>query len=387
MDQIYMDYAATAPLREAAKEEMLRVEAEAFGNPNSPGPMGSRASREMMEARDGLAFMLNVQPREIIYGSGATEANNQAIQTGVAYAREKGLLTADQKVHVVSSEMEHESVLAPLRRLEQAGAIELTLIHPGHDGIVTPDLLRAALRPETGFVTLMAVNNEVGTIQPVKELVDLVRQAQGLKRIVFHTDAVQALPHLRFDVNAWGVDLLSLSAHKFGGPKGVGALVVRAPLAAEPLMFGGPQERGLRPGTLNVPGIAGLTKALEEMRLNFHEENERVVANGKALTDALRSLPGVTLTVHPADRVPSIIHITIEGKNSGLLIAQLGRKGISVAAGSACQAGAVEVSHVMGALDVPEDRRSGALRFSIGASTTEEDVHRAVSALREILES
>ncbi|WP_071705198.1 cysteine desulfurase family protein [Murdochiella vaginalis] len=401
---IYMDYAATTPMPEEVVAAMLPYFGERFANPSSTHPMGSAIHWETIQAREKLAFLLNVQPRELVLTSGGTEADNQAIWTGLRYAKtcfscgkekpqtslqmapqeqpQRPMRMAPQKPHFISTEMEHEAILAPLHFLEQEGLADVTLLHPGPSGIITPSALDAAIRPETVLVSIMAVNNEVGTIQPIAELAQIVRARSGKHRILFHTDAVQAAGHLPIDMQEWDVDMLSLSAHKFGGPKGVGLLVSRHPVVPSPFLLGGAQERGLRAGTTNVAGLIGMTKALEISRLHRQEEELRLTALGNALADGLSSLPGVLLTVAREDRLPSIVHITVAGLSQDVLLAQLGRRGISASAGSACQAGANVESHVLRALDVAPERRRSALRFSLGAQTTQEEVTYVVEALR-----
>lgn len=377
---IYMDYAATTPMPEEVVDAMLPYLREGFANPSSTHPMGSAIQWETIKAREQLAFLFNVAPRELVLTSGATEANNQAIWTGLRYARER--LSPEQKPHIISTEMEHEAILAPLQFLAQEGLADVTLLHPGKSGVIMSSALEAALRPETVLVSIMAVNNEVGTIQPIAELVETVRHWSGKRRILFHTDAVQAAAHIPLDVQEWDVDMLSVSAHKFGGPKGVGLLIARQPVSACPLLRGGSQERGLRAGTTNVPGLMGMAKALEWSRLHRRENEARLAELGKALAEGLSSIAGVTLTVAPEDRLPSIVHITVAGLSQDVLLAQLGRQGISASAGSACQAGANVESHVLRAVDVPADRRRSALRFSLGALTTREEVDFVVETFR-----
>ena len=387
---IYMDYAATTPMSEEVVEAMIPYFQDRFANPSSTHPMGSAIHWDTIKAREQLAFLFNVEPRELVLTSGATEADNQAIWTGLRYAEEflstqkphiEELLST-QKPHIISTEMEHEAILAPLQFLEKKQLADVTLLHPGSSGIITPSALEAALRPETVLVSIMAVNNEVGTIQPIAELAETIRSYEGKRRILFHSDAVQAAGHLPIDLQQWDVDMLSISAHKFGGPKGVGMLIARHPVIPAPFLLGGPQERGLRAGTTNVAGLIGMAKALEVSRLHRREVENRLRELGDVLADGLSSIPGVTLTVARENCLPSIVHVTVAGISQDVLLAQLGRHGVSASAGSACQAGANVESHVLRALDVAPERRRSALRFSLGAQTTCEEVDYVVEALR-----
>lgn len=387
---IYMDYAATTPMPEEVVEAMVPYFQDRFANPSSTHPMGSAIHWDTIKAREQLAFLFNVEPRELVLTSGATEADNQAIWTGLRYAEEflstqkphAEEFLSTQKPHIISTEMEHEAILAPLKFLEKRQLADVTLLHPGPSGIITPSALEAALRPETVLVSIMAVNNEVGTIQPIAELAETIRSYEGKRRILFHSDAVQAAGHLPIDLQQWDVDMLSISAHKFGGPKGVGMLIARHPVIPVPFLLGGPQERGLRAGTTNVAGLIGMAKALEVSRLHRRVVENRLRELGDVLADGLSSIPGVTLTVARENRLPSIVHVTVADISQDVLLAQLGRRGISASAGSACQAGANVESHVLRALDVAPERRRSALRFSLGAQTKREEVDYVVEALR-----
>lgn len=374
---INLDHAATAPMREVARQAVQRAFVEYEGNPSSAHALGDQAARAVVAAREEMARLLGATARGVTFTSGGTEADNQAIWTGYRAGKERGV-----RPHFISSEFEHEAILRPLEWMQAQDLGDVTLLHPGKKGVVSPEELEAALRPSTVLVSIMAVNNELGTIQPIA---DIARRVHAFHpEILVHTDAVQAVGPLAVDVAQWGVDLLSLSAHKFGGPKGVGALLSRAELEPAPLLLGGGQERGRRSGTLNVPGILGMQAALYEAVKNRENEQAHIARLNERLMGGLRALDGVHFTISH-QRVPGILHLTVEDVPQDLLLAGLSRRGVCASAGSACQAGSVLPSHVAAAIDLLEVLRPKTIRLSLGHENTAEEMDAVIEAFRALI--
>jgi cysteine desulfurase len=369
---VYLDHAATSPLRPAVLEAMLPYLTKHGGNPSSLHASGRRARQGIDEAREAVAEHIGAQPREIVFTAGGTEADNLAIK-GAAWAA-----TARGR-HVVTTAVEHKAVLNATAILERSG-FEVTVLPVDRYGRVDPIDVAAALTERTTLVSVMAANNEVGTLQPISAIGEIVR-GHGAK---LHVDAVQHAAHLPVDVNAWQADLVSFSAHKLGGPQGVGALYVRRGTQMLPQMQGGSQERQRRAGTENVAGIVGFGAAV---RLAAAETAEaarlRVVCD--RLRDRLLALDGVSLTGHPEERLPNNVSVVIDGVEGGDLVAALDLEGIETSTGSACTSGSTEPSHVLLAMGIDPHLAHGSLRLTIGPETSESDVDAALAALEAVL--
>lgn len=370
---IYADYAATAPLLPQALEAMLPWLAGRFGNPSSVYAAGREARRAVDAARERVADLLGAQPQEIYFTSGGTESDNWAIRSALRLKSAGG-------GHIISAPTEHHAVLHTLRDLEKQGC-RVTWLPVDSLGRVSPDDLRAALEEDTALVTLMTANNEVGTLHPIPELSGIAHE----KGVLFHTDAVQAGGHIPLAVDTLGVDLLSLSAHKFGGPKGVGALYMRRPLRLPPLLSGGAQERGLRAGTENVAGIVGLAAALAHTVTHMEENTRRLSALRDGLIHKLTALEGVSLTGDPENRLPGLASFLVDGADGEALVLLLDQEGVCASAGSACSAGAVEPSHVLLAMGYGQARAHGSLRLSLGEGTTPEEAELLAEKLTAII--
>ncbi len=374
---VYLDYAATTPTDPRVVEAMLPYFTEIYGNAHSGHRPGRRAEQAVEDARETVARILNCKPSEIVFTSGGTESVNLAIR-GVTLS-EKG----DSAKHIVSSAIEHSAVLKTLEQMESTNGIEYTLLPVSQEAVVDPETLIPALQPNTALVSVMAANNEVGTIQPISAL---AAQAKA-RGVLMHTDAVQAAGQLPLDVQALGVDMLSLSAHKFYGPKGVGALYVRDGIRLMPSQTGGSHEEGQRAGTVNTPGVVGLAKALQ---LAYDEFDERT-AHYRSLRDqlideVLRLVPNARLTGHPEQRLPGHASFLLDGLDGNTLIMHLDMKGLAASSASACKTGNPEPSSVLLAMGIPYETAFGSLRLTIGKDTTETDIEYSVSVLAQIVE-
>jgi cysteine desulfurase len=366
---VYLDHAATTPLSDAARTAMEPFLADRFGNASSVHAAGREARKSVDEARERVAAAVGARPDEVVFTSGGTEADNLALKGAAWHGREQG------RDGVVVTMIEHHAVLDPARWLGRQG---FRVREAGVDalGVVRLEALEAAVDDKTAIVSVMWANNEVGSVQPVARAASIARAAGA----VFHSDAVQGLPWLEVDADAAG--LLSLSAHKLGGPKGVGALIVRRGVKIQPLFHGGGQERDVRSGTYNVAGIAGFGAAVEDWVSRRASTVERVGAlrdrlQEKIVTDST----GVRVTAAEAERLANNLHLVIEGIDGESLILLLDAAGIAASQGSACSSGAAEPSHVLAAMGVSRDRTRGALRLTLGPATTEADVDRAATAV------
>ena len=373
----YLDYAATTPLLPEAKEAMLEVYEQDFGNPSSVHAFGRRARQIVEDARDRVAAAVGASPSEIVFTGGGSEATNLALKGAARKLRGNGN-------HLVTSKFEHHAVLDSMEWLGHQG-FEVTQVDVSAQGLVVPDELTAALRTDTILVSVMAVNNEIGTIQDIPALVETTRATA--KRALFHSDAVQALGKMPVDVHAWGVDLASFAAHKLGGPKGVGALFIRSHVPVEAIIHGGGQEKGLRSGTVNVAGVAGFGVAAEVAAKEVHETGERITVLRNRLLDGIKAAePEVVVNGTLDRRVPHTLNVSIPGADAETLLLLFDQAGIACSSGSACQSGAMDPSHVLLALGLPRAVAQGSLRFSLGRDSTEDDVDAVLGVLPDVVE-
>ncbi|MER3484145.1 MAG: cysteine desulfurase NifS [Meiothermus sp.] len=364
---IYLDYAATTPLDPEVKAGIERV-LDVYGNPSSVHGVGREAKRLLEEGRERVAKALGCRPRELILTAGGTEADATAIL---------GLTLAKGKGHIISTQIEHSAVLTALKNLERLG-FETTLLAPDRFGMIYPEQVAEALRPDTILVSVMAVNNELGTIYPVREIAEMCR-ARG---IPFHTDAVQAFGTVRSSVQDLGADLISIAAHKFYGPKGVGALFIRKGLELFPLMPG-KQEQGYRGGTENLPAVYGMGLAAEKAVRVLEEEGSRLLGLRERLERGLLAIPDVELNGHPELRSPKHVNVTARGADGEGLLLNLDMMGIAASSGSACASGSLEPSHVLSAIGRSKAEAKASVRFSLGRFTTEAEIGAAVRAFAE----
>ena len=371
---IYLDHAATTPLHPEARRAMEPFLAGEYGNPSSLHAAGQEAHRALDAARDGIAAALGARAEEVIFTSGGTEANNLAL-TGVFLAERP------RRPHLVTVATEHHAILDTCCFLETLGA-EITLLPVDSDGFVDPDDLRRALTPRTALVSVMHANNEIGTVAPLAEISAITRAAG----VPLHTDAVQTVGSLPLRLADNGPDLISLSAHKFYGPKGVGALIARRGVRLRPLLHGGGQERGRRAGTENVAGLVGMARALELALADREGEATRQAAlRDRLIRGVLAAVPGAMLNGHPTRRLPNNVNLAIAGVEAEMLLLNLDLAGICASAGSACTAGSLEPSHVVMALGRSPELVSGSLRLSLGRSTTAEEIDVVIEQLAGIV--
>ena len=371
---IYADHAATTAMSEAAIEAMTRCMREEYGNPSSLYRIGQRAKEVLEQAREEVASVINAAPREIYFTSGGSEADNQAIRSAALSGKRKG------KNHIISTAFEHHAVLHTLEQLKTEG-FEVTLLDVHENGVVLPEEVEAAIRPETCLVTVMYANNEIGTIQPIREIGAVCRAQQEL----FHTDAVQAAGPLPIDVQAENIDYLSASAHKFHGPKGVGFLYARKGVPLTPLINGGAQERNRRAGTENLPGIVGMAAALKETVAQRESEAARLTVLRDRLIAGLSEIPHSALNGDAEKRLPGNVSFCFEGIEGESLLLLLDEKGISASSGSACTSGSLDPSHVLLAIGRVHDVAHGSLRLTLGRENTPEDVEYIISAVKDVV--
>lgn len=376
MNRIYVDNAATTPISDTARRVLLETMDRAWGNPSSLHTVGQEAAEVLLKARQDVAKCLNAaREREITFTSGGSEADNQALLSGAMLGKKKG------KMHIISTAFEHHAVLHSLKRLEKEG-FQVTLLDVGRKGLVTAEQVEAAIRPDTCLVSIMFANNEVGTIQPIAEI-GTVCQKHG---VLFHTDAVQAAGHLPIDVQAQHIDMLSLSGHKFHGPKGVGALYVRGGIPLVNVIEGGAQERGKRAGTENVPGIAGMAAALEEACAHMEENRVKVTALRDKLIAGLSRIPHSAVNGDLEHRLPGNVNFCFEGIEGESLLLLLDAAGICASSGSACTSGSLDPSHVLLAIGRPHEVAHGSLRLSLCEWNTEEEVDHILREVPRVVE-
>ena len=372
--QIYADNAATTKMSEAAIEAMTECIRHWWGNPSSLYTIGQKAKEKLEEAREEIAAVINASPREIIFTSGGSEADNQALLTAAINGKRQG------KTHIISSAFEHHAILHTLNKLKKNG-FEITLLPVHENGIVRTDELEAAIREDTCLVTIMTANNEIGTIQPIAEIGEICRK----HGVLFHTDAVQAVGHLPIDVKAQHIDMLSASAHKFHGPKGVGFLYARKGIILQNLIEGGAQERGKRAGTENLPGILATAAALKEAAAHMEKNAAHMTAIRDYLIQGLSEIPHSALNGDALKRLPGNVNFSFEGIEGEGILLLLDQKGISASSGSACTSGALDPSHVLLAIGRIHDVAHGSLRLSIGEDITKEEADYIIRSVKEVV--
>ncbi|HCO51500.1 MAG TPA: cysteine desulfurase NifS [Oscillibacter sp.] len=372
---IYTDNAATTKMSDTALAAMLPCLQDNYGNPSSLHSVGQRAAEALQGARETVARCLGCDPKEIIFTSGGSEADNQAIISAARWGALKG------KKHIISTAFEHHAVLHTLKKLEKEG-FDVELLPVGTTGTITPEQVAAAIRPDTALVTIMYANNEIGSILPIAEIGAVCRE----KGVIFHTDAVQAAGHLHIDVKAQNIDMLSLSGHKFHGPKGSGVLYARKGIPLVNIIEGGAQERGKRAGTENLPAIVGMAAALQEACDHIDENAAKVSALRDKLISGLSKIPHSALNGDPVHRLPGNVNFCFEGIEGESLLLLLDAKGICASSGSACTSGSLDPSHVLLAIGRPHEVAHGSLRLSLCEWNTEEEVSIILREVPRIVE-
>ncbi len=370
---IYADNAATTKMSEAAVNIMTEVIRDNWGNPSSLYMHGQRAKEVLEKAREDIAELIGASPREIFFTSGGSESDNQAIVSAALLGREKG------KKHIISTAFEHHAVLHTLEKLKKDG-FEVTLLPVHENGIIIPSEVESAIRDDTCLVTVMHANNEIGTVQPVREIGEICRR----KNVIFHTDAVQAVAHIPVNVVSDNIDMMSASAHKFHGPKGVGFLYVKKGIRLSNLIEGGAQERGKRAGTENVPGIAAMARALKDECAVMEKNAAYLIKIRDRLIKGLSEIEHSALNGDPVRRLPGNVNFCFEGIEGEALLLLLDSKGIAASSGSACTSGSLDPSHVLLAIGRVHDVAHGSLRLSIGTDITEEDADYIINSVKEV---
>ncbi|MBO5286333.1 MAG: cysteine desulfurase NifS [Clostridia bacterium] len=371
---VYADNAATTKTSKTAIDAMLPFFDKIYGNPSSLHEVGQIAKEELEKARETVAKCFNAEAREIYFTSGGSEADNQAILTAVKMGERKN------KKHIVSTKFEHHAVLHTLQKLEKQG-IEVTYVDVNKNGVVKVEDIASAIREDTCLVTVMFANNEIGTIQPIKEIGAICKK----RKVIFHTDAVQAAGHINIDVVDMNIDMLSISGHKFHGPKGVGALYARKGIFLTNLIEGGAQERGKRAGTENLPAIVGMAAALKEAVDNIDKHAKYVSALRDKLIRELSKIPHSVVNGDLVNRVPNNVNMCFEGIEGESLLLMLDMEGISASSGSACTSGSLDPSHVLLAIGLPHEVAHGSLRLSLSAENTEEEIDHIIKTVPEVV--
>ena len=372
--KIYVDNAATTKMSRTAINAMLPYMNEIYGNPSSLHSPGQQANEALSEARERIAKLLNCEPREITFTSGGSEADNQAILSAARMGERKG------KKHIISTAFEHHAVLHTLDKLKKEG-FEITLLDVHENGMVTPGQVADAIRQDTCLVTIMYANNEIGSVQPISEIGRVCRE----KGVLFHTDAVQAAGHLHIDVKEQNIDMLSLSAHKFHGPKGIGVLYARRGILLTNIIEGGAQERGKRAGTENIPAIMGMAAALEEAVENMEYHINHVKKLRDKLIAGLSEIPHSVLNGDSIHRLPGNVSFCFEGIEGESLLLLLDDKGVYASSGSACTSGSLDPSHVLLAIGRPHEIAHGSLRLSLSHENTEEEIEYIIEAVKDVV--
>lgn len=373
--RIYLDNAATTKMSEVAIKAMIPYMNEIYGNPSSLHSVGQEANEALQNARERIAKLLGCEPREITFTSGGSEADNQAIISAAELGERK------EKKHIVSTAFEHHAVLHTLEKLEKQG-FEVTILDVHENGLISAEQVRNAIRDDTCLVTVMYANNEIGTIQPISEIGEVCRE----RGVIFHTDAVQAVGHLHINVKEQNIDMLSLSAHKFHGPKGVGVLYAKKGIPLTTLIEGGAQERGKRAGTENIPAIMGMAAALEEANAKIDENAVKLTALRDKLIVGLSEIPHSVLNGDYEYRLPSNVSFCFEGIEGESLLLLLDDKGVCASSGSACTSGSLDPSHVLLAIGRVHDIAHGSLRLSLSEENTEEEIDYTIKAVKEVVE-
>ena len=375
MNKIYADNAATTPMSDTAKKTMIETMENCFGNASSLHSFGLQAASVLKKSRETMAKYLNAaEPREIYFTSGGSESVNQAIMTGVKYGARKN------KKHIITTKIEHHAVLHMLERLSKEGW-DVTFLDVGKNGIVNPEDVANAVREDTALVTIMYANNEIGAIQPINEIGQICKE----KKIIFHTDAVQAGGHLHIDVAGQNIDMLSLSAHKFNGPKGVGLLYCNKNILPERLIEGGGHERGRRAGTENIPGIASMASAFEENCLKIDEHTKYISKLRDKLIAGFLKIPKSIVNGDLKNRLPGNVNMCFEGIEGESLLLMLDMRGIAASSGSACTSGSLDPSHVLLALGLSHEVAHGSLRISLSQYNTEEEIDYIIATVPKVV--
>lgn len=376
MNRVYLDNAATTPVSEAVLEKMLPYFRQQYGNASSVYQTGREARRAIDEARRQAAAAINAKPAEVYFTGGGSESDNWAIK-GAAFARR------DKGNHIITTSIEHHAVLHTCQWLEKQG-FEVTYLPVDEYGRVTAQQVEQAITDRTILLSIMAANNEIGTLEPIADIAKVAHE----HKVLFHTDAVQAFGSVPVDVEAWGVDMLTLSAHKFHGPKGVGLLYIRQGTRLDNLVHGGAQERGRRAGTENLAGIVGMAQAMEIAAANQQENSRRISAlRDRLIQGILHSIPDVRLNGHPEDRLPGNVNVSIRYIEGEAMLLRLDLAGIAASSGSACTSGSLDPSHVLLAIGLPHEIAHGSLRFSLSDESTQADVDAVLTLLPPIVQT